>query len=55
MCGSGGITPFLFTSALDGGEWSASCPCQGVTVDGDNIKIDLIETVLDGLDLGSEK
>jgi hypothetical protein len=45
----------FFTSALDGGEWSASSPCQMITLDEDNIKIDLIETVLDGLDLGSEK
>jgi hypothetical protein len=27
-CGSGGIAPTFFTSALDGGEWSASRPCR---------------------------
>jgi hypothetical protein len=26
--GSGGIAPSFLTSALDGGEWSASCPCR---------------------------
>jgi hypothetical protein len=26
--GSGSIAPLFLTSALDGGEWSASCPCR---------------------------
>jgi hypothetical protein len=26
--GSGSIAPSLLTSALDGGQWSASCPCH---------------------------
>jgi hypothetical protein len=26
--GSGGIGPRIFTSALDGGEWSVSRPCR---------------------------
>jgi hypothetical protein len=28
MWGSGGIAPSFLTSALDGGEWSASRPCR---------------------------
>jgi hypothetical protein len=24
-CGDGGMAPFILTSTLDGGEWSASC------------------------------
>jgi hypothetical protein len=26
--GSGGIAPLFLTFALDGGEWSATCPCH---------------------------
>jgi hypothetical protein len=29
--GSGGIGPPFFTSALYGGEWSASCPCSSTS------------------------
>jgi hypothetical protein len=32
--GSGGIAPLLLTSALDGGEWSASCPARFTPEDG---------------------
>jgi hypothetical protein len=26
ICGNGGVASLFLTSALDGGEWSASCP-----------------------------
>jgi hypothetical protein len=32
---SGGIAPPFLTSAIDGGEWSASCPCRLGTARGD--------------------